>query len=71
MSLADAQDLPEAGVPGLNLEERARMRNVRFPGDPPPDANPFFYPRKPKENVKQWFADHAEKLRSLERAAKG
>jgi hypothetical protein len=67
--LADAQSWPEAGVAGISLQEREHMRSIKLPNEwrgKPIDKR--YYPRKPTVNVRQWYSDHAAKLRSLEKA---
>lgn len=68
MSLADFQDLPEAGVGGITNEEREKIRAMKFPGHIDYKRNQLFYPRKPKEDVNKWMNDYYAKLRSLEKA---
>lgn len=66
--LADVQNWPEAGVPGFSNKEKARVYAHRIPGEEKQRFGVRHYPRKPREDVGRWFANHAAKLRSLERA---
>lgn len=66
MSLADAQN--EEGAPSLSVEEMAKIRKIKFKGDVPFGQDPRYFPRKPVEDVKEWYGDHYSKLRGLEQA---
>ena len=68
MSLKAFQNLPDAGVRFFNHEEEKRIMAYPLPGRR--RWNSHYYPRRPVEDPREWFREHAEKLRSLERAAK-
>jgi hypothetical protein len=80
MSLADCQDWPEAGVACFTNAEKKRIiakcNEIEQAAKQSAEQKTkrkwgerLYYPRKPRENVAEWFANHAAKLRSLERAA--
>jgi hypothetical protein len=58
-----------ADPPSFSKEDRAVISKFKTPLERQLSNNPLFYPRKPKENVNQWKADHKERLRQLEQIA--
>jgi hypothetical protein len=68
-NLAEAQLWAEREKLVFTDEERARVAAFKIPGEGPLRFGPRMYPRRPNVNVREWYADHAAKLKSLERAA--
>lgn len=64
---AGFQDWHDAGVPSFSKEERDRIWRFKVRGYDRRNS-PIYYPRRPIEDPGKWYADHAAKLRGLERA---
>lgn len=65
-----AQEIMEGGCE-ITAEERARLRGLKFPGDPPlrrPMDAHCYRRGVDLRSVRRWQSDHAARLASLERA---
>lgn len=71
--VGDFLDWPDAGVPFFDHEEEKRVARFPLPGertrtDESWGGRATYYPRKPREDPRRWFNDHAARLAALERA---
>jgi hypothetical protein len=71
-ALAEALKLPDANVRWFSKDEERRILAFPIPGEKKGGRDfgdtAIYYPRRPVESPTRWFADHAARLRSLERA---
>lgn len=72
-ALAAFQDWPDQNVGWFNKDQERVIADFKIPGDGKLGSGGWgsratYYPRKPIENPNAWFANHAAKLASLERA---
>jgi len=72
-ALAEFQEWPDTGVTFFNAEEQRRISRFEIPGEDRTGRDygdtALYYPRIPVEDPAAYRRAHAERLRSLERAA--
>lgn len=67
-ALAEAQNWPDAEVPGFDHKERARVWAFKIPGERKFSRGTLYYMKRPAIDIGKWYSDHEAKLRGMMKA---